>query len=493
MAPIENRLPFALTPFGKLSLELRQPIFEFVFEGPERSFGPTNLLAAAYDHLLGDQQRSSDRPQTLFIGNGVSPVPAQEILGNHVRSIIFTCRQLYIEASEIYAKKTQFYFSSVSALEQFSPFTKFWIQDLCITDKMIVCNHSCLRLLRVLSAMENLRVVSFSSRFCEHVFELSCPLRNLRGLQELRLRDSGRWRSFVQEWGPYYMCRLDTQEYRDKLQTEGQTLVAQVTMPKVKEPPPVPFGLPFSETCLGKLDTEIRMKIYTFVLAKEIKGKDPFKPDPRSLPHRVVYPRAPFMDNPKRPHHLPFSPRTRKPSPLAILLACRQICKEAYPVFYNINRLIFQTAKCLQTFLTAIGLARRQEVTDIVVLNKGATRTGGGFSLLLDCHKLRRLRIHAQRSTLKFWVKDQYLRSLRGLEKVEFRDLDDEQDSTGDSNYLYFFDLDPQRNMAPRYTRYAIRYDNTRGRWANSFREEVKSFEDEVTQPREVEVIEMLQ
>ena len=349
-------------------------------------------------------------------------------------AIIFTCKQLYIEAVKVYAKYTQFFFCSLVDLERFSPWIRVHITDLCISEKMLLCGTRCWRLFRILNAMENLKVLTFTEKVQEHVFERSCPLRNLRGLRELRLEDvtgkdsinRGRPRRPALLYA-FYATHTVKENWAKTLQAEGQIFIKEVIRPKVKEALTF-LELPFAQTGFGRLNVKTRMRIYALVLIKENKSGDPFSPVLANASSSGTYFEPTFMNDPDRPHRLFHFPHVRKPSPLNILLTCRQIYEEAYPVFYNINRFTFRNTGSFAKFLMAIGKARRHEVKDVEICNMGPIGYQDDFSLLLDCHKLERVRLQIWRSHIEYWTINRYLCGLRKLEMLSIQCLEDERD-----------------------------------------------------------------
>ena len=217
MATDEKPLPFICTLLGSLSLEIRRKIYGMVFEGSEWSVGPHGLGDAPPAFMLEHKHRSSDKPRTLFVTKPGSQVFLQRKIENDRRAILWTCQQLYIEAREIYTQHTQFFFLNLAALENFSPFMRHFIKDLCIPGRTVICKSSSLRLFRVLSTMKGLKVLTFTGKIYEHMFQISCPLRNLRGLEELRLDETGGWR-------PYRLLKpahMPSPTYAGRLRGEG--------------------------------------------------------------------------------------------------------------------------------------------------------------------------------------------------------------------------------------------------------------------------------
>ena len=384
--------------------------------------------------LIGD---GKDKPTIILIENGkIDPKCPRQQDRKGPRAIMFTCKQLYVEVVEVYTKYTQFFIHDAPALERFSPFIKSHITDLCICKEMLLCRASCWRLFHVLNSMERLKVLTFSSKMWEHVFELSCPLRNLRGLRDLRLDDiKSKGKGDMHMIGisiertPHYtlgLKRSAREKWEKKILAEGRRFKKQVTGPRAEQTLPV-LELPFAQTGLSRLDVKTRMRIYALVLVKDDKCGDPFEADvPLSLLDDRSEPT--FMNDPDRPHHVFHSPQARKPSPLNILLVCRQIYEEAYSVFYNNNGFTFRTTTSFGKFLKAIGKARRHELVDVEICNMGPIPGKEDFHLLPDCHKLERLRLQIWRSCVVYWTSNPYLRGLRDLKSLLIQDLDDERD-----------------------------------------------------------------
>ena len=423
--------------------EIRTLIYTALFKGFERSakspmFGAERVLCA---FQLQDWHRSSDKARMALIGNEGCDCGSKTCSHgscrwdmNGPRAIIFTCKQLCAETVQIYTRHTQFFFSHMTTLQRFSPVIKLHITDLCICfDDMYSCKHVCWSLFRVLNAMPQLRVLRFSRRIGEHVFELSCPLRNLRGLRELRLEDIECFSLPVKrmDWSSEYsyaedLAPLARKVWEENLEAEWRRLMNQVTGPKAHETLPT-LGLPFKQTGFGRLDSMIRLKIYALVLVKEDKRGDPY---PIIIPPPPVHHLGTiYIHDPDNP--LPFHSPQERISVLSILLACRQLNEEAYPVYYNNNRFTFRDPISFGKFLASIGKARRHELVDIEVCNLGPLprekelRSLTDFHLLGDCHKLERLRLQVWRLQIERWTNNPHIRGLRKLKWFSMQDVDE--------------------------------------------------------------------
>lgn len=102
---------------------------------------------------------------------------------------------------------------------------------------------------------------------------------------------------------------------------------------------------------------------------------------------------------------------------LALLLVSKITFKEAYHVFYNVNKIVFGDTESLFFFLKRIGNLRRQEISHISFDWAGQNATEA-FNLLKACRKLRSLEIKIPSKVYMPFEGYEVLCGIRGLESV---------------------------------------------------------------------------
>ena len=174
-------------------------------------------------------------------------------------------------------------------------------------------------------------------------------------------------------------------------------------------------------------------------LARRTVPETPFKflklpPEVRKQIYELVFYRhsPPYVPR----HHEPSS-RTGKERPnatvfmspevaenmgkrcLKILLTCREIFMEAYPIFYRINVFYFKNMEVMTKFLQNIGAARRQELVEVhfAWLNLDVS-TIRGLRLLKTCRNLKAVGIDRLFPSPEMVA----LKEVRGLQNVYLYD-----------------------------------------------------------------------
>lgn len=107
------------------------------------------------------------------------------------------------------------------------------------------------------------------------------------------------------------------------------------------------------------------------------------------------------------------------PLDLSLLLVSKQTYLEAIDIFYRINQLDINDCDVLYTFLTNIGLARRQCITAVSFSECGAHVTEG-MELLKSCSSLRFMEVRLSEDPLHHDDLLEGLIQLRGLTEVKF-------------------------------------------------------------------------
>lgn len=102
---------------------------------------------------------------------------------------------------------------------------------------------------------------------------------------------------------------------------------------------------------------------------------------------------------------------------LALLQVSKITFKEAYHIFYNVNKIVFGDTGSLFIFLTRIGSLRRQEVTH-VAFDWAGQYANEAFYLLKSCHKLHTLDIKIPSRVYMPFEGYEMLRGIRGLRNV---------------------------------------------------------------------------
>lgn len=100
---------------------------------------------------------------------------------------------------------------------------------------------------------------------------------------------------------------------------------------------------------------------------------------------------------------------------LKILLTCREIFMEAYPIFYRINIFYFKSMEIMTKFLQNIGAARRQELVEVhFPWSTRDVSTIRGLRLLKTCRNLKAVGIDRLLPSPEMVA----LKEVRGLQNV---------------------------------------------------------------------------
>ncbi|KAI4183254.1 MAG: hypothetical protein L6R41_005496 [Letrouitia leprolyta] len=191
-------------------------------------------------------------------------------------------------------------------------------------------------------------------------------------------------------------------------------------MPRRAQPQPRTFPQPFPETLLGKLPGELRNKVYHYALTM------PTHTRPEAFPW--VYLRKKAAGKGGRLGY-DSKEQTYKTNPeywLGLIRTCQQIYKEAFHIFYEVNRIGFREQKKLVAFSEKFPI--RFEFLTSIFINNPDEHPLKLWEALAKCTGLRNLGFclvcwrHDER-----WLKQcnhprvqAVIRSMRGLSHVEF-------------------------------------------------------------------------
>lgn len=170
-----------------------------------------------------------------------------------------------------------------------------------------------------------------------------------------------------------------------------------------------------ANSCLP-FPAEIRERIYELVLATTMEGYD--DEDCCEITSLFIPPGGTLDD------------AVPTPLDLSLLLVSRRTYREAFDVFYRINRLEISDTDVLYTFLMNIGPERRNSITDISFGFDG-NRKREALELLKSCTNLIFLEVQLFTNRMP---DDEFemLRQIRGIYDVRFCWPTDPMQSPGD-------------------------------------------------------------
>ena len=316
------------------------------------------------------------KPQTLIVtaqalpAQRCGPEPRDRVRS---RSLLYVCRKINDEAGCIYPEYTRFLFENMTAFEHFlkkvCPSIKDDISSVYIShfaDKppnftnhpLQNCNYNCHVIFSLLTACPKLRLLEFRHRFDYHLLKRTYVLRDLRGLQYVRLGDV-EYSATASDPKPPFDFPLHS-SYRKHFYTMILKMCRTITLHKgIEQRQSVPKSaeprVPFTHTKFGQLPLQVRQKIYEKVLI--ISNDYKYLENAQcQYPLRGMEVEFNF-NNPRIQYNF---------ERLNILATSRQIHEEAYGMFYRDNHLVFNNfTQDLHGFLSSIGRIRRQEITSI--------------------------------------------------------------------------------------------------------------------------------